>query len=94
MLATPFEPLSDEEFRQLAAAGLAIPCQQGSTFFVAKWKDGPGLPTEGFLSAIHAEGSSLMVRRFKGDVNIRVIRRSTAGGPSRAATIPLRPAAP
>ena len=42
MLNTPFEPLLDEEFRQLVAGGSAIPCQQGASLFVSKWRDGPG----------------------------------------------------
>jgi hypothetical protein len=74
MLATPFEPLSDDEFRQLVASGLALPGQQGTGLFVAKWRDGPGLNAEAFLVALHAQGSKLVVRRFKSDVNIRVVR--------------------
>ncbi len=93
MLATPFEPLSDDEFRQLVASGVAIPGQQGAGLFVAKWRDGPGLNAEAFLVALHAQGSKLVVRRFKSDVNIRVVRskRSVARGtrmstPSRKAS--------
>lgn len=74
MLATPFEPLSDDGFRQLVARGLAIPSQQGSGLFVAKWRDGPGLGAEPFLVALRAQGSTLEVRRFHDDVNIRVVR--------------------
>ncbi len=82
MLATPFEPLSDAEFLELTASGLAIPCQQGATFFVAKWRDGPGLDPEKFLASLQAQGSTLMARRFNGDVNIRVVRspQPAAGG--------------
>ncbi len=82
MLATPFEPLSDDAFRQLVASGSAIPGQQGTRLFVAKWRDGPGLNAEAFLVALHGQGSELVVRRFKSDVNIRVVRseRSVAGG--------------
>jgi hypothetical protein len=81
MLTTPFEPLSDDEFRQLVASGLAIPCQQGTALFVAKWREGPGLDAEAFLVALRAQGSKLAVRRFKADVNIRVVRsaQSVAG---------------
>jgi len=75
MLATPFEPLSDDEFRQLVSSGSAIPSQQGSDLFVAKWRDGPGIDPEEFLAALRSQGSTLVARRFKTDVNIRVIRR-------------------
>ncbi|HUZ80015.1 MAG TPA: hypothetical protein VMV28_05300 [Thermoplasmata archaeon] len=74
MLATPFEPLSDDGFRQLVARGLAIPFQQGTGLFVAKWRDGPGLGAEPFLVALRAQGSTLEVRRFHDDVNVRVVR--------------------
>lgn len=86
MLATPFVPLSDQEFRELAAARLAIPCQQGTSLFVSKWRDGPGLDAEGFLSSLRAQGSTMIVRKFQGDVNIRVVRSPTgpATGTARA----------
>jgi len=74
MLATRFEPLSDDSFRQLVSARLAIPGQIGSSLFVAKWRDGPGMDVEAFLAALRAQGSSLEVRRFKADVNVRVAR--------------------
>lgn len=73
MLKTPFEPLSDDEFRKLVASGLAIPGQSGG-LFVAKWRDGPGLDPEVFLATLRAQGSALAVRRFGGDVNVRVVR--------------------
>jgi hypothetical protein len=74
MLTTPFVPLSDDEFRQLVASGLAVPGSQGTGLFVAKWRDGPGLDAEAFLAALRAQGSTLVVRRFKADVNVRVVR--------------------
>ncbi len=74
MLATPFEPLPEGGFRQLVARGLAIPSQQGSGLFVAKWRGGPGLGAEPFLVALRAQGSTLEVRRFHDDVNILVVR--------------------
>lgn len=74
MFKTPFEPLSDDEFRRLVADGLAIPGQQASVLLVAKWREGPGLDVEAFLVALRAQGSKLEARRFKKDVNIRVVR--------------------
>jgi hypothetical protein len=74
MLATKFEPLSDDEFRKYVADGSAIPGGHGSDLFVAKWKDGPGMGADEFLVALKTHGSKLMVRRFKSDVNIRVVR--------------------
>ncbi len=74
MLKTAFEPLSDEEFRQFVASGVAIPGQQGTSLFVTKWRDGPGLGADAFLDSLRAQGSKLMVSRFQSDVNIRVIR--------------------
>ncbi|MGA8276051.1 MAG: hypothetical protein WB789_01955 [Thermoplasmata archaeon] len=74
MLQTPFEPLSDDEFRQLVSSGTAIPGQQGSVLFVAKWRDGPGMDAETFLVALRAQGSKLVARRFQTDVNVRVVR--------------------
>jgi len=90
MLATPFEPLSDDEFRQLVASGLAIPGQQGTGLFVAKWRDGPGLDVEAFLVALHAQGSKLVVRRFKSDVNIRVVRSKRSGAKEGRSGTPSR----
>jgi hypothetical protein len=90
MLATPFEPLSEEEFRKLAASGLAIPCQQGTSFFVAKWKDGPGMDAETFLTGLRAQGSTLEVRRFKADVNIRVVRSLPAAAGDQRSSTPSR----
>lgn len=82
MLATPFEPLSDGDFRELASQGLAIPCQQGSSLFVSKWRDGAGIDPDVFLTAMRAQGSTLVVRKFKKDVNIRVVQpqRKATGG--------------
>ena len=85
LLSTPFVPLSDQEFRELATAGLAIACRQGGALFVSKWRDRPGLETEGFLSSLRAQGSTMTVRRYNGDVNIRVVRSPpevTGGAPS------------
>ena len=78
MLATRFEPLSEDNFRQLVSARLAIPGQVGSSLFVAKWRDGPGMDVEAFLAALKAQGASLEVRRFKADVNVRVVRSKRA----------------
>lgn len=74
MLATPFEPLTDGDFLELVSSGRAIPGQQGASLFVAKWRDGPGVDATAFLKALHAQGSSLEVRRYRSDVNIRVVR--------------------
>lgn len=90
MLATPFEPLSDDEFRQSVASGLAIPGQQGARLFVAKWRDGPGLDAEIFLVALRAQGAKLVVRRFKSDVNIRVVRSERSGARGRRSSTPSR----
>ncbi len=79
MLKLSFEPLSDVDFRQFVASGAAIPGQQGPSLFVTKWRDGPGLGVEAFLEKLHAQGSTMVVRNFKSDVNIRVVR-----GESRA----------
>jgi hypothetical protein len=88
LLATRFEPLSDDSFRQLVSERLAIPGQIGSSLFVAKWRDGPGMEAEAFLAALRAQGASLEVRRFKADVNIRVVRSEPtgAGTPRRPTT--------
>jgi hypothetical protein len=74
LLKTPFVPLSDEEFRRCVANGTAVPSQQGSVLFVSKWRDGPGLDADTFLAALRAQGSELVARTFRTDVNIRVIR--------------------
>ena len=87
MLEMPFEALSDPEFRQLVGTGLAIPGQQGSSLFVAKWRDGPTVEVETFLKALHAQGSRLEVRRYKTDVNVRVIR----GGPLKRGSHAVSP---
>lgn len=92
MLATPFEPLSDGEFRELVSSGLAIPGQQGTSLFVAKWRDGPGVDAEVFLTALHAQGSRLEVRRYKTDVNIRVIRNTPPKRGGRPTSPPSRKA--
>ncbi|HLM91734.1 MAG TPA: hypothetical protein VK424_06790 [Thermoplasmata archaeon] len=78
MLATPFVPLSDDDFRELVTLGSAIPGQQGSALFVAKWRDGRGMDADAFLLALRAQGSKLVVRKFKQDVNIRVVRSEAA----------------
>lgn len=87
MLATPFVPLSDAEFRQLVLSGQAIPGNSGS-LFVAKWSDRPGVDPEEFLMALRAEGSKLEVRRFKTDANVRVVRKKPSrGGIQRASVL-------
>ncbi|MCI4323990.1 MAG: hypothetical protein L3K03_08280 [Thermoplasmata archaeon] len=81
----PFQPLTDDEFRQFVKAGVAIPGQQGNSLYVAKWSQGPGVEPTKFLAALKAQGSKLEVRNYKGDVNIRVIRlapTATHGGPA------------
>lgn len=88
MLATPFEPLPDDEFRQLVASGLAIPSQQGTGLFVAKWRDGPGWGAEPFLAALRAQGSTLEVRRFRGDVNVRVVLSPTVRPSAPSGKVP------
>ncbi|HTP54946.1 MAG TPA: hypothetical protein VML94_08345 [Thermoplasmata archaeon] len=85
MLATPFTPLSDEDFRVLVAGGLAVPGQQGASLYVAKWRDGPGVDADVFLKALHAQGSSLEVRTYRSDVNVRVVRTT----PSKRGDPPL-----
>ncbi len=90
MLATPFNPLSDEEFRQLVESGAAVPGQQGSALFVSKWRDGPGMDGESFLAAVRAQGSKLVARRFEGDVNIRVVRPASPSARPRPASAPIR----
>jgi hypothetical protein len=74
MLKTAFQPLSDKDFREFVASGVAIPAQQGATLFVTKWRDGPGLGADAFLESLRAQGSTLVFRKFKADVNIRVVR--------------------
>jgi hypothetical protein len=74
LLDTPFAPLSDDAFRGLVASGAAIPARQGTTLLVAKWRDGPGLDADAFLTSLHAEGSTLEAREFGPDVNVRVVR--------------------
>lgn len=92
MLKTPFEPLPDDEFRKLVAGGLAIPCRTGDELFVAKWRDGPGLDPDVFLTALRAQNSELTVRRFRGDVNIRVIRTPHPAGEGKKSPAPRRTA--
>lgn len=84
MLNTAFEPLTDDAFRQYVASGVAIPARQGTALIVTKWRDGPGLGVDAFLESLHAEGSTLEVRNFHSDVNIRVVRslRPSAGAQS------------
>jgi hypothetical protein len=74
MLATPFLPLSEEGFLRLVSDGLAKPGRQGGSLVVAKWRDGPGMDPQAFLTALRGQGLSLEVRRFKADVNVRVVR--------------------
>jgi hypothetical protein len=87
LLATAFEPLSDADFLRLVSDGSAIPGRQGSSLIVAKWRDGPGMDPQAFLSALKQQGLSLEVRRFKSDVNVRVARgkRAASGRPPAAA---------
>jgi len=87
LLATPFVALSDSDFRQLVSSGLAIPGQQGSSLFVAKWRDGPGVDPEVFLQALHSQGSRLEVRRYRADVNVRVVRSTPPKRGSRAPAV-------
>jgi hypothetical protein len=84
MLQTPFEPLSEDEFRKYVASGVAIPGRQGSDLFVSKWRDGPGLDVDAFLAGIRAQGSRMVVRKFHSDVNIRVLRGPAASAPAAA----------
>jgi len=86
MLKTPFEPLSDEAFRRYVASGAAIPARQGTALIVTKWRDGPGMGADEFLERLHGEGSTLEVRDFHSDVNIRVVRadRPLAGSATTA----------
>jgi hypothetical protein len=77
MLATPFQPLADEEFIRLVAAGVATPTQQGGTLGIAKWRDRPGMEPEAFLAALKAQGGSLEVRTFKSDTHVRLVRRKS-----------------
>jgi hypothetical protein len=94
MLATPFEPLSDDGFRTLVASGSAIACQQGTALFVSKWRDGPGMDADLFLAALRAQGSTLEARAYKSDVNIRVIRGAPPDVAPRRPTKAKTPRAP
>ncbi|MCI4342533.1 MAG: hypothetical protein L3J92_00235 [Thermoplasmata archaeon] len=92
MLQTPFTPLPDEEFRQLVAGGAAIPGLEGSVLLVSKWRDPPGMDVDAFLVALRKQGSTLEARRFKTDVNIRVVRHTPApawGGRALPPTAPV-----
>ncbi len=88
LLATPFEVLSDLEFHALVSSGLAIPGRQGTSLFVAKWRDGPGEDAETFLKLLHAQGSRLEVRRYRDDVNVRVVRGTV---PKRGSSLSSTP---
>ena len=55
MLATPFVPLSDDQFRELVTLGSAIPGHQGSTLFVPV-EGRHGMETEAFLTASGRRG--------------------------------------
>jgi hypothetical protein len=79
MLAVPFTALSDADFRQLVVDGVAIPSRQGNGLFVSKWRSGPGMETDEFLTAVHDQGSHLEARRFEADVNVRVVRAVVKG---------------
>jgi hypothetical protein len=78
MLATPFAPLSEDGFLELVSDGLAIPVRQGTALIVAKWRDGPGMDPRVFLAALRDQRLRLEVRRFRGDVNVRVVRGKQA----------------
>jgi hypothetical protein len=78
MLATPFEPLSEDGFLELVSDGLALPGQQGTALIVTKWRGGPGMDPKVFLAALKDQGLGLAVRRFRGDVNVRVVRGKQA----------------
>ncbi len=80
MLKASFEPLSDDDFRQFVAAGVAVPGRQGGSLFVSKWRDGPGMDADAFLGILRAQGSTMVVRKFESDVNIRVQRRPDSVG--------------
>jgi hypothetical protein len=79
MMAAPFVPLSDLDFKGFVASHSAIPIRRGNSLFVAKWIDGPGMDADLFLADLRSTGASLEVRDFKGDVNIRVVP-----GPTKA----------
>jgi hypothetical protein len=91
MLKTPFAPLSDDEFRACVADGSAIPVQQGDELLVAKWRDGPGMKADAFLAALKAKGSTLVARRYKTDVNIRVVRAAAPAPKPTKSKSPARP---
>jgi hypothetical protein len=88
MLATPFQPLADDEFLRLVAEGTAVPTREGGSLLVAKWRDRPGMEPKAFLAALKAQGAHLEVRRFRADVHVRVARlRSDRGtGPVASAS--------
>jgi hypothetical protein len=86
MLSAPFLSLSDDEFLELVSHRLAIPAQQGNSLIVSKWRDGPGMDPGEFLRAMKDQGRSLEVRRFNGDVNVRLVRQKPRRG--------VRPRAP
>jgi hypothetical protein len=89
LLRTPFEPMSDDEFRQAVQNGSAIPCREGDVLIVSKWRDGPGMAPDAFLAALRAQGSKLMARTYKADVNIRVVRGASKGtSPPRTTKVP------
>jgi hypothetical protein len=87
MLATPYEPLSEAGFLELVADGRAIPGRQGSALIVAKWRDRPGMDPKAFLAALNDQGLRLEVRRFREDVNVRVVpgKRPADAGPAAGA---------
>ena len=84
MMKAPFVPLSDVDFRRFVADHSAIPIQRGNSLFVAKWIDGPGMDPEQFLAAVRSRGSTLEVRDYHGDVNIRVVEGDAPESRSRA----------
>jgi hypothetical protein len=86
MLRTPFQPMSDDEFRRAVREGSAVPCREGEVLLVSKWRDGPGMGADAFLSALKAQGATLTARTYKTDVNIRVVRAAPTGTPTPRAT--------
>ncbi|MCI4331328.1 MAG: hypothetical protein L3K19_05720 [Thermoplasmata archaeon] len=76
MLRTEFVPLSEVDFRSMVADGSAVPVQRGNSLYVAKWTDGRGTDIDRFLTTLREKGSTLEVRRFEKDVNIRIVPRA------------------
>jgi hypothetical protein len=93
MLATPFLPLSDAEFRELVLSGQAIPGTAGG-LTVAKWSDRPGVGADEFLTALRGQGGRLEVRRFKSDTNVRIVPSHPSRGGIRRASVITRKTRP